>query len=414
MRKLIPGIVAQHAEEAADLWSVRAVLVSEPHMSLRDLARWDERVDAHVDGLRIAGPSAAEICDEALAGETPGEVFALFLWAVSSGDKTKQDAAVAAAASSPELARGLVSGLGWLSFEQAQPHIEQLAAADDPALRRIAIAAAALHRQHPGRPLSDAARDPDARLRGRALRAIAEIGLADALPMVHRNLSADDPTVRFWAAWSGVLLGRDANAVTILKAEAEGDGANRERALHVVIRRLPISAARTWQDSLRAKPARARFAILAAGASGDPSAAPWLLDRMEEPLLARAAGEAFTMITGADLAAEGLRGKPPEKFEPGPSDDPDSEATEMDPDENLAWPAPDAVRAWWKAHAGGFPQGTRHLLGKPVGEDWLRAILRTGKQRQRAAAALELALMRAGQPLFEVRAPGFRQQNVLA
>jgi hypothetical protein len=34
-------------------------------------------------------------------------------------------------------------------------------------------------------------------------------------------------------------------------------------------------------------------------------------------------------------------------------------------------------------------------------------------QRQRAAAALELAILQPGQPLFEVRAPGFRQQQIL-
>ena len=38
---------------------------------------------------------------------------------------------------------------------------------------------------------------------------------------------------------------------------------------------------------------------------------------------------------------------------------------------------------------------------------------RIGRQRQRAAAALELAIRQPSQPLFEVRAPGFRQQTIL-
>lgn len=38
-------------------------------------------------------------------------------------------------------------------------------------------------------------------------------------------------------------------------------------------------------------------------------------------------------------------------------------------------------------------------------------VLRHGYQRQRAAAAIELAMMKPGQPLFEVRAPGFCQQK---
>jgi hypothetical protein len=40
-------------------------------------------------------------------------------------------------------------------------------------------------------------------------------------------------------------------------------------------------------------------------------------------------------------------------------------------------------------------------------------ILRYGYQRQRAAAALELAMMHPSQPLFNVKAPGFRQQKLL-
>ena len=36
----------------------------------------------------------------------------------------------------------------------------------------------------------------------------------------------------------------------------------------------------------------------------------------------------------------------------------------------------------------------------------------TGYQRQRAAAALELAILKPGRPLFEVRAPGWRQQGM--
>jgi hypothetical protein len=44
---------------------------------------------------------------------------------------------------------------------------------------------------------------------------------------------------------------------------------------------------------------------------------------------------------------------------------------------------------------------------------WFQDVLRNGMQRQRAAAALELAMWQPSQPLFEVRAPGFRQQQRL-
>jgi hypothetical protein len=43
----------------------------------------------------------------------------------------------------------------------------------------------------------------------------------------------------------------------------------------------------------------------------------------------------------------------------------------------------------------------------------LKTVLRDGRQRQRAAAAVELAIRQSGTPLFNVKAPGFRQIELL-
>jgi uncharacterized protein (TIGR02270 family) len=141
---------------------------------------------------------------------------------------------------------------------------------------------------------------------------------------------------------------------------------------------------------------------------------PALFEKMRDPKLARLAGEAFSMITGADLAYEDLDGDAPEGFEAGPTDDPKDENVELDPDENLPWPKLEAVSKWWEGRKAGLRAGLRHLLGKPVEAAGLRKALREGKQRQRAAAALELAMLEPGKPLVEVRAPGFRQKAALS
>jgi len=85
----------------------------------------------------------------------------------------------------------------------------------------------------------------------------------------------------------------------------------------------------------------------------------------------------------------------------------------MDPDEDLPWPEPDLIAEWWNKNKGSFQNGTRYLLGKPISEGQCQHVLRQGYQRQRAAAAIEMAMMHPGQPLFEVRAPGFCQQRLL-
>ena len=103
----------------------------------------------------------------------------------------------------------------------------------------------------------------------------------------------------------------------------------------------------------------------------------------------------------------------PGGFEAGPTENPEDENVEMDPDENLPWPDQDLIKKWWSARQGNFAKGSRYLLGQPISTESLRLALKNGYQRQRAAAALELAILKPGRPLFEVRAPGFRQQQLL-
>jgi uncharacterized protein (TIGR02270 family) len=184
--------------------------------------------------------------------------------------------------------------------------------------------------------------------------------------------------------------------------------------MKIALRRMHLAAAYAWQQTLARNPDTMRVAIIGAGVIGDPVSIPWLIEQMTIPALARVAGEAFTMIIGVDIAYEDLEGEWPEGFEAGPTEDPEDENVAMDPDEDLPWPKPDAIHIWWKHHQGQFRSGTRYLLGKPMSRDWLQDVLRNGRQRQRAAAALELAIQQPGQPLFEVRAPGFRQQQLLS
>ena len=48
-------VIAEHAEESAFLWTMRHQAVGAPQDALKDLAALDDRNDAHLAGLRIAG-----------------------------------------------------------------------------------------------------------------------------------------------------------------------------------------------------------------------------------------------------------------------------------------------------------------------------------------------------------------------
>ncbi len=121
----------------------------------------------------------------------------------------------------------------------------------------------------------------------------------------------------------------------------------------------------------------------------------------------------FSLITKNDLAYEDLEGEWPDGFEAGPTEDPEDENVEMDADEDLPWPNVELLQQWWHAHKTEFQNGTRCLCGPPMSINSLNHVLRTGFQRQRIVAALELTIHQHGTPLFKTRALGWRQQQVL-
>jgi hypothetical protein len=77
---ILPEIIRQHAEEAAFLWTLydRALLYPEenPEMDELRIGRVIERLEANLDGLRIAGPEGLRIAQERYAEfPEPGELF---------------------------------------------------------------------------------------------------------------------------------------------------------------------------------------------------------------------------------------------------------------------------------------------------------------------------------------------------
>jgi uncharacterized protein (TIGR02270 family) len=405
---IIPTIVSQHAEEAAFLWLLRDNAVYAPHYTLKDLIRLDDRVEAHLDGLRVAGDPGWELVKEA-AGGGAGAVFAAAVLALEGGKEERVTFVIEQGCATPAKSRGLVSALGWLPYSRVKDTIRTLCTAPRTPLKRVGIAAAAVLRQHPEFSLSRALIDNDPLLRRRVLQAVGEFGATDVLTTLKPFLNNDDPALRFWAAWAGTLVYNDPFALSTLQAIAEAGKRFAEEAASLAIRRLDIGPANRWRVKLGAT----RAAVVAAGALGDPDALPWLVEQMKSPPVARLAGEAFATIAGVHLSYDKLDGPKPEGFEPTPSDNPADEDVSPDPDDNLAWPSVEKVQKWLQAHQSGFPRGVRHLLGKPIAPDSLRQVLREGRQRQRAAAALELSLLKRGTPLWEVRAPGFRQREWL-
>ena len=241
-------------------------------------------------------------------------------------------------------------------------------------------------------------------VRARALRLAGELGRRDLLDDVVKGTSDTDAACRFWAAWSGAVLGERTETLKVLRKFA-GGGPFSLKAQQLALRAMEQERALSWLRGLRNDPAQGRLLAAGAGIIGDPVLAPWLIMSMLDPKLARLAAESFATITGVDLEKEQLTGKPPK------SGDPDDEPAEEDTarETGLPWPDVPKIQDWWRANEGSFDKGTRYLCGKPLDASHLETVAREGVQRHRQAATLELALAGAEAPLANCAARTVRQ-----
>jgi len=89
---------------------------------------------------------------------------------------------------------------------------------------------------------------------------------------------------------------------------------------------------------------------------GDPKFISWLIEQMGKPGWGLLAGEVCTMITGADLDAQGFARDAPEGASSGPTDDDaDDINVAMDLNDDLPWPDSRKIEAWWPPTRRAFP-----------------------------------------------------------
>jgi uncharacterized protein (TIGR02270 family) len=410
---VIPEIVSQHFDGASFLWLLRSRAVDAPHFGLDELAELDDRLEAHLDGLRLAGGQIDAAAAETMASPDPGVVFVLTVLALERADHIRLMALFELVAQNPKVRSGLTSAFGWTSAYHLKGTVEGLLNSPTALHRAVGVAACALHGV-----LSQAAvtrfvadTDPDVRLR--VLRAVGELGLVVCHDVLRVHMRSAE-SHQFWAARSAVLLGDRGEALHVLRCFAACGNPFRRDALALSLLALSADAGRILLEPLAREATTTRLAIEGAGVAGDPICVRWLIRQMAVPELARAAGEAFTNITGVDLGVTRLDRTPPDNYRPGPTEDQSDDHVGMDEDEHLPWPDAAKIAAWWNANAARFRNGTRYLAGEPVSDARCRSVLGSGTQRQRATAALSLSLSSPGTAVFPWRAPGWRQRRALA
>jgi len=414
LRPEVPVVVRQHVEDAAVLRQTRRMLARAPHVRLHLLRRLDDRLAASLDGLLVAGEHGRASSIAALESPGRGAVFAATVGAIERRDDALLDRLLALAEALPEAAAGLLSAFGWVEAESLRGFVGDLLADPGPFRRWVGLSACGLHRVDPGASLVAALADAQPALRMRALRIAGELGRQELLPHCLEGLRDADADCRFEAARAAALLGAPHDAVQPLRDMAHAAPVDDARALVLLLKLgTPPQMAPLLQEWAADHPGDARTLVKGLGVVGDPKFVPWLIDRMDDPAMARLAGESFGTLTGLDLAWLDLDRKPPEDVASGPNDDPADDDVAMDEDESLPWPDAAKVAAWWQAHGEAFAAGQCHFMGAPPDEAHCMRVLREGGQRQRAAAADHLCLLAPGTRLFPTHAPAWLQQRLL-
>ena len=77
----------QFVEDASFLWLLRDQAVDSPNYNIIEMAELDDRIEAHLDGLRLAGDVGWEAAEENLKWQEAGEMFTGTAIAFSLGKK---------------------------------------------------------------------------------------------------------------------------------------------------------------------------------------------------------------------------------------------------------------------------------------------------------------------------------------
>ena len=104
--------------------------------------------------------------------------------------------------------------------------------------------------------------------------------------------------------FAAVRRAKNLDSLAPLRFIAESASRHSYDAVALAVRRMKPEASNPWLFSLAKRTEKVRTALVGAAAAGDPSLIPWIMDQMSVPTFARAAGRAFSMVTGANLLNE--------------------------------------------------------------------------------------------------------------
>lgn len=410
MTAIIENVLLQHAENAASLWLQRHHAVTEPHYDFTDLMQLDDRVDANLEGLRLAGPAAHDLLDDMIRAGDGGSLFAKTVLLLESDQATDLEAWIDQVDAEGTLVDELEAAFAWVNPVFLRSTVAQFLQSEHPIGVTVALKACLAHGRIPTKQLPQLLRHPDTAIRCAALNCAAESGQRQLMAHSQSCATADSEQERLCCARALAFLGDQEHASALLEPIALSGSAFGSTATTLYALLHDTRAVRTLLRQLHALGGRDRDVIRGFGLLGDPSVIPWLIERTHDPLLSRLAGESIAMIWGVDLADADLDSSdvPEALVDGGVNDNPDDPNITLSEDDDLPWPDAERLEHWWSTIANPNP-GTRLLAGRHRDATGLGSVLLGGMQRQRQSASIALALDTPDAAFLDTRLPCNKQ-----
>lgn len=389
-------LLEQHRDEATFLWLQWERSLVAPDYVLEEVAELEERLLAHVDGLVLGGPRAAEhLVVPALESEEQ-EVVATLAYVLLSPELPSGSEVVRTAleAAPPALLPAFQRALELRGYEVLPSWLPTLLEQDEPARQALALEVFASHAMHPGPMLAELLRHEEPTVAAAALRLATRLRQPLERDVLQSCLCSPVTALRDAALEAGVQAGYQAAWRTCREAVEAGGSSMRHPALL-----LALGGAREDEERLEyllAYPHHRADALWALGFSGRVSAAEACLEWLEDKAVSQLAAEAFCATTGLTLQGHLLA--PPvqeESLPPLEQDDLDADLTPK-PEDELPRPAAAQVRAWWESARKQFNPGERYLSGRPFTLEGLYESLLVAPMRRRHVLALDLLLRSQG------------------
>jgi uncharacterized protein (TIGR02270 family) len=165
-------VVRQHAELVAFLWVQRESLLAQDPPAAVAVKDIDSRIEANIDGLRIAGQAAwPSLLQQLQDYPDSGELFAFAWTAIEFNDPVRLSEAVEHAREQTPNPDGFIGALRWHAADRIGPYVREWITDSDAFKRFLGVSACLAHSVDPKTLLPRLTRDPDPRVRAAGLPA---------------------------------------------------------------------------------------------------------------------------------------------------------------------------------------------------------------------------------------------------